>query len=100
MDGDYAWEKLYTAVLLLAAGTGTLQERLADAHSSSLTRLRADHHFPWPDLRQRFEDLMEEIAPAGGRADVALSAWPEVDLKRIAEGVVGLYDAVTRRGDD
>ena len=96
MVGHYAWEKLHVAVLILAAGTGSLRERLEDAYVSSLIRLRPEHHFPWPELRQSFEDLKQEMAP-GGNIQVALSAWPEEDLKRIAEGIVGLYDRVLRK---
>ncbi|RZI71318.1 MAG: hypothetical protein EOP13_18400 [Pseudomonas sp.] len=96
MEGNYAWEKLHIAVLILAGGTGTLQERLADAYLSSLMRLRPDKHFPWPDLRQDFEDMMQELAP-GGNTQAALSAWPDEDLRRIAEGIVGLCDRVLRK---
>ena len=96
MSGSYAREKLQTAVLILAAGTGTLRERLEDAYVSSLIRLRPEHHFPWPELRQRFEDLMEELAPSGD-VKTALASWPEHDLKRIAEGLVGLADGIARR---
>ena len=96
MDKHYAWEKLHVAVLILAAGTGSLRDRLEDAYTSSLIRLRPERHFPWPDLRQRFEDLKREMAP-DGQFTVALAMWPEEDLKRIAEGIVGLYDRVTRR---
>ncbi len=96
MDGHYAWEKLHNAVLLLAAGSGSLRDRLEDTYSSGLMRLRPEHHFPWPDLRQRFEDLMQDMAP-GGQFKAALASWPDEDLRRIAEGIVGLYDYITRR---
>ena len=96
IEDHYAWEKLHAAVLILATGTGSLRERLVDAYVSSLIRLRSDRHFPSPDLRQSFEDLMQEMAP-DGNVRVALSAWPEGDLKRIAEGIVGLSDRVTRK---
>jgi hypothetical protein len=95
-EGEYAWEKLHVAVLILAASAGSLRERLEDAYVSSLMRLRPEKHFPWPDIRQSFEDLMQEMAP-DGNVQVALSAWPEEDLKRIAEGVVVLADRVTRK---
>jgi hypothetical protein len=91
----YAWEKLHVAVSILAAGTGTLMERLKDAHVSSLIRLQADD-FSDVDTRNRFTILMDEISPQG-RSDVALTLLPEEDLRRLAEGVVSLYDAVARR---
>lgn len=96
MEGNYAWEKLHVAVLILAGGTGTLRERLEDAYLSSLSRLRPEKHLPWPDLRQSFEDLMQEMAP-GGNTRIALAAWSEDDLRRIAEGIVGLCDRVLRK---
>ena len=91
MNGDYAWEKLYTAVLIVASESGSIHERLRGAYIPHLMSLRADHHFPWEDLRQRFKDLIEELAP-NGRVDIALATLPEIDLKRIVEELVGLYD--------
>ncbi len=96
MDGHYAWEKLHFAVLALAAGSGSLRDRLEDAYVSSLERLRPELHFPWPDLLEECQDLMREVAPEG-QFKIALASWPEEDLKRIAERVVSLYDRVTRR---
>ena len=95
-EGEYAWEKLHTAVLILAQGTGSLRERLEDAYTSSLIRLRPDHHFPWSDLRQRYTDLVEEIAPSGDFR-TALVSWSDHDLQRIVEDLVGVYDSVARR---
>ena len=39
---------------------------------------------------------MQDMAPEG-KSKVALASWPEEDLKRIAEGIVGLYDRIARR---
>jgi hypothetical protein len=99
MADSYAWEKLFTAVLILAGGSGSLRERLADAYTSSLIRIRPERHFPDADTREKYVNLLEEIAP-GGRFNVALSMWPEHDLRRIVEGLVGLYDTVARRKGD
>jgi hypothetical protein len=96
MADSYAWEKLYNAILILARGSGTLRERLRDAYESSLRRLRPEHHFSDPDTREKFVMLIEEIAP-GGRHVVALESWPELDLKRIVTGLVGLYDTIARQ---
>lgn len=93
MDGRYAWEKMHAAVHTLATGTGSLRERLEDAYVSSLILLRPDHHFPWSDLRQRFENLAQELAP-NGRFDLALGTWPDDDLQRIAGNIVSLYDRI------
>ena len=100
MGGDsYAWEKLHIAVLILAAGTGSLRERLEEAYVSSLIRLHSKYQFPWNDIRRDFDDLMQEIAPARDLT-VALSRWSEEDLRRIAEGIVSLYDRVLRKTID
>jgi hypothetical protein len=99
MSDDYAWEKLFTAVLILASGSGSLRERLENAYISSLIRIRPEHHFQDADTKERYVRLIEEIAPEG-RSDVAISMWPEEDLKRIAEELVGLYDSVARRLGD
>ena len=80
----------------LATGTGSLRARLEDACIPSLISFRLEHHFPWPDLRDDFENLMQDMAPEGN-FKVALAAWPEEDLRRIAAGIVGLYDRVARR---
>jgi hypothetical protein len=95
MRTPYAWEKLHVAVSILATGTGTLMERLKDAHVSSLIRLQTDD-FSDVDTRNRFAILMDGISPQG-RSDVALAMWTEEELRRLAEEVVKLYDAVTRR---
>jgi hypothetical protein len=90
MEGHYTWEKLHAAVHTLATGTGPLRSRLANAYVSSLMRLRAEQHFPWLGLRQRFEDLMLELAP-NGRFDFTLGSLPDEDLQRIAGDVVSLF---------
>jgi hypothetical protein len=92
----YAWEKLYTGTITLAAGEGTLRARLEDAWLSSVSRLfPAD--FPTAELRERFELLQSEIAPPGGRVHDVLAAWSDGDVVRLAELVVSLYDSVARQ---
>jgi hypothetical protein len=99
MSAGYAWEKLHTAVLILAQGSRPLRERLEDAYISSLIRLHPEEDFPDLDARDRFNTLMDEIAP-NGRLDIALANWPDEDLSRIVEGLVGLYDTIARRLGD
>lgn len=96
MDGHYAWEKMYLAVRALATDTGSLRARLEDACIPSLISLRLEHHFPWPDLREDFENLMHDMAPEG-HFKAALALWPEEDLKRIAGDIVDIYNRITRR---
>lgn len=96
MTAEYAHEKLQNAVLTLASGNMPLRVRLEDAYVSSLMRVRPEHDFPWPDVRQRFEDLMHDMAP-NGHFSTALSMWPDEDLRRIVEGIVSLADHISRR---
>lgn len=91
-----AWERMHLAVLTLASGTGSLRDRLRDAYTDNLRPLRPEHHFPWPDLRQSFEDLMQDLAPER-RIEAALASWSDEDLRRIAKLIVSLYDRVARR---
>ena len=68
MSAGYAWEKLHTAVLILAQGSRPLRRRLEDAYISSLIRLHPEEDFPDLDARDRFNrfnTLMDEIAPNG-----------------------------------
>jgi hypothetical protein len=96
MEGSYAWEKLQIAVDILAEDLGTLRDRFEDAYVSSLMLLQPDKHFPWPDLRQSYEDLMRDLVPDGS-ISAALSERSEEDLQRIADGIVSLNDRVLRR---
>ena len=58
-NGD-AWRSLcmgefHVAVLILAAGSGSLKVRLADAYVSRRIRLdKPAHQFPWLEIRRRF----------------------------------------------
>lgn len=96
MSADYAREKTYLAVLTLASGSAPLRERLADAYESQLRRLTI-HKIPWPDLRQQYEDICEEIAPSGGIPRDVLAAWPDEDVRRIAQAVVDLFSRIADR---
>ena len=95
-DGSYAWEKLYLANRNLAAGTGPLKQRLRDAFIPHLMTVVPHRDLLWDDLRQRFEALMEDLAP-NNRVDVALEEWSEFDLIRIAQEIADIYDTVARR---
>ncbi|WP_158927054.1 hypothetical protein [Acidisphaera sp. S103] len=95
---SYAWEKLYDAVRTLAHGSDPLAVRLRDAYTGALIRLQA-RDFPDPDLCERFILLKEEMSPQG-RIDVALASWGEIDLRRIADLILSLYDAVARKKGD
>jgi hypothetical protein len=94
-EGRDAREALYQAMRALAAGTGPLKTRLRAALTPALMALRAAD-FPWPDLGQRFETVMSELAPDQG-ANVILAQWWDFELSHIAEEIVDIYDQVARR---
>lgn len=90
-EGSYAWEKLYNAVGTLAAGQGTLRQRLRSTYSDHLVRLfKPDHHFPWPSLRARFEAVMADLDD--GRVD----RLSHPKAKRLSIEIVDIYSRVTR----
>jgi hypothetical protein len=61
MPDSHAWEKIHAAVLILAAGSGPLRERLNEAHVSSLQWIRPEH-FTYPDIRDQFVSLMSHLS--------------------------------------
>jgi hypothetical protein len=96
MNGfGYAWEKLYLAVLALAAGTGSLSERLRNAWMPSLRSLWHPDHIPDPDLRARFDRLREHFAPAEGR--MVIETLSVEEQRAVAEEICSIYDAVRAR---
>src|SRR5690349_11992273 len=96
---DYAWEKFYVAVDTLASGTGSIQERLADAYMSALIRLYpAD--LP-KNLREDFEKLrvtMRRIEPTSdeGRITAAARAMSTDEAQQWAEKIVSMFNHIAR----
>jgi hypothetical protein len=67
----YTWEKFFTAVLILATGQNSLQERLADAYISALMRLDLDD-IP-KDMHSEFEEIqtsLTRVEPTGHEGSV------------------------------
>jgi hypothetical protein len=94
-SAGYTWEKCFTAVSILAGGAGGLRERLSDAWVSSLTRLEM-HPIPWPELREKFERIRDQILPEISAAPDAVRKMEEHDLRKLAEEIVSLYDGACR----
>lgn len=100
MSLSYTWEKLHVAVLILASSTGSIQERLCDAYTSSLIRLHEPNDFP-KDMRNDFEEITRELTavePSGNEGSVQASTNAMTDIKAstIAEKIVSMYDQITR----
>jgi hypothetical protein len=100
MSIGYAWEKLHVGVLILASGNDSVQERLGRAYANSIMRLTPED---LPEaIREKFEQLEEEmtsVAPSGdeGRIAATTQAMSEEAASALAEQIVSMYDAVTRR---
>ena len=88
-------QTLFALTRTLAAGTGTLKERLRPAFTPAVMALRPEH-FPWPDLGLRWGEVMEELAP-DNRTHVILAQWWDFELAHIAEEIVDIYDQIARR---
>jgi hypothetical protein len=91
--GDFltSWRHLFTAVLVLGADEGTIDERLREAYHGGLNRISRNPGLP-EYLRADFDNLMTEL-------DELLSAPRPLDTKqasRLAKQVVGIYDRLTK----
>jgi hypothetical protein len=101
MSQGYAWEKLYNAVLGMAASPASLQQRIAAAYSGSLMRITAYDDLP-ADLESLFGDIMKALSttePKGDEGSIMASALALTDREAedIARKIVGLYDQVSAR---
>jgi len=76
---------------------GPLKARLQAALTLEVMTLQAED-FPWADLGQRFEAVINEVAPSRG-SHVVLAQWWDFELSHIAEEIVDIYDQVARRLD-
>jgi hypothetical protein len=96
-DRDYILEKLAVAVDCLAAGFGTIQERLTNAGTSALTRLEAEDFSE--DTRTDFEEIfstLTSIEHFGDEGQIAASAGALTDerARDTASKIVWLMYAV------
>ena len=92
---NYTWEKFYLALLTLATGSSSLHSRLVDAYTSSLIRLTPED-LP-VDMRDEFVQLCHRLTseqPVGSEGSVwaTVEKMDEIEVKRIAEQIVSLYE--------
>jgi hypothetical protein len=93
---DYAWEKLYAAIWILAGGTGDLKDRIGDAYISALMRLTPDD-FP-KGLRREFSYLLERLTreeptePGEGKLRATLKTMDDIEMNHIVERIISIYD--------
>jgi hypothetical protein len=93
---NYTWEKLYTTVLILASGNGSVQDRLIDAYISSLMRLEPDD-LP-KVLRKEFSELQYKLTrvepsyPGEGRIHATISKMENIEANKVVEQIISIYD--------
>lgn len=89
-------EKLYVAVIKLAAGTGTIRERLEEAYSLALAALELKD-FPEEELKRQFlkiHDTLAQVLPIAertGHLSLAMDALSEKQIEELAQQVVSLF---------
>ncbi len=99
---DYAWEKFVAAANTLAAGTGSLRERLVDAYRGQA--FRADGFTPPLEdqgLRDRMLVLHQEMTHGDPVADegtiaASINAMTEEQLQHEADEIFSIAIALTR----
>ncbi len=97
MDLEYAWEKLYDAVLGMAKSPAALRERIRDAYVGGIMLLEADD-LP-PELRPRLEELHHRLTsgtPKGAEGTIAaaVEALDDEEVVDVAASIVALFDEV------
>jgi hypothetical protein len=94
MSAAYTWEKCHLAVSTLAAGTGSLRDRLGDAWWYSLDQLTSSP-IPWDDLQAKLGNIEERLTP-----EISANEVPRMNddgLRALAKEIVDLFDDVCRR---
>jgi hypothetical protein len=98
---DYVWEKLYTAVNILATGEGTIQERLGSAYADSLIRLRTDINEIPDEIRGDFEALNKALTREEAKGDegtivATVRSMESDEAARHAETILHMFDRVAK----
>jgi hypothetical protein len=89
-DAGYAWEKTYDAVRSLATDAQPLSVRLESAWNDGL-HLLTIHTLPWPDLRERFEDI-EDLFKLDSRTGKPIIRMVSEDERRdVAAKIFDLF---------
>jgi len=98
----HAWQILFSAVLILASGTGSIQERLAQAYEAGLHNLLAEPDLP-PSIKSDLQLLSGQIQSLllGNTRHQPLHAVREAILRsdhrtaaEIARRIVSTYDKI------
>jgi hypothetical protein len=97
---SYVYEKLSTAVRILATNTENLQTRLEFAYTGPLIKLREDN-FARADQKKLLGEIKEVITaidgnPELGRVRATLNKMSDDDARELAKKVFDLYISILR----
>lgn len=96
IDLIHAWRHLFSAVVLLATGSGQVAERLKLAYFENLLHISTNPHLP-EDLQEAFVSLMAELQVVYPDRLTSPETVDGARAARLAKRVVSLYEGVTRR---
>ena len=102
MPYDHAWEKFFNAVRYLAAGYGTIQERLCDACIHGLGPL-LERENP-PEILEDFRNLQDQITkikPTGSEGSIpdTIAQMTTGEAGNVAENIVSIFNRIATRRD-
>lgn len=94
----YVYEKLYVAASGLAAGTGTLQQRIENTWAAAIMRLK-ESDFPEGELRAKFQAVVHKMTdapadPIRGTVAVATARMNEAEAQEVAETIFTLFASI------
>lgn len=96
IDLIHAWRHFFSAVVLLAAGSGPVAERLKLAYFDSLLHISPNPHLP-EDLQTDFAALMNELKSIYPDRLADPERIDSTRAARLAKRVVSLYEGVTKK---
>jgi len=93
----YAWEKLFTTVLSLGEGRGSIKQRLEVAWVHCGSRLAYGGEYMPGELKAEYDgihaDLTRVEAKTGG-IQATIAAMSEEEASKVAGRIVGLFNKV------
>lgn len=102
MSRDYAWEKLFSAVLGMVRSDRPLREKLGNAYNYHIIHIKSAD-LPDDEARETLagiERLLTRKQATGNEGDVAASAaiMSDSEALNLSEKIVGLYDQMAQYG--
>ena len=94
-NSSYAWEKLFIAVNILAAGKGDIGSRLREAWEDSLSFASFEDHWPNLKLFEKFKELQEDFEFVSPLLS-GLTKTSDDEIVEFIKRIVALQDRVAR----